>query len=319
MYSFIRILQMRRRSAAFTWFVAIFLFAIFVLIGATVIITAIDLSYDKRIGEGLSLFGEAFKGTVIGLSLPFLSSPCNDFDPCSIDTVHVDYHCEHKPAMNGYNCSTEDICYYPSSTPEEALLYPKYCLNGVCISNRTRCIGVCPSNGVQIDNASTCSLSMFPLNYDLFQNVSLSCVYGVCTLLTIQSGPHAKPLNDNELYTLPHGTLNLINAFIKCIQHDCATVDTNGTVLCVFSHICATYDFEGESSESAQNNGLLHRRSFQSESDLKLKVATIRSKNDKSSISKHSFPRFGQYVPQRVHSLINSQLDEFMETFNPKL
>jgi hypothetical protein len=73
----------RRSSSAFTWFVSLVLILLGILIVSTLIVAAIDLSITKRVGDGLSLTGEAFRGYISGLSLPMASNPCFDGNACT--------------------------------------------------------------------------------------------------------------------------------------------------------------------------------------------------------------------------------------------
>lgn len=301
----------RRSSSAFTWFVSLVLILLGILIVSTLIVAAIDLSITKRVGDGLSLTGEAFRGYISGLSLPMASNPCFDGNACTNDVVLGDRTCIHRPYMNSYNCSAEDLCYLPQTTVEESLLYPKYCCNGICVSNRSRCLGICPSAGIQLDNPSTCSYSLFPLNYDQFQNVSLSCIYGSCTLLTIQTHTTTRSLSDAEIFNITQCP-SLTFAFTRCIQYECSLSD-NASVICMFRFICATYDLGNNVLDQSVGH------SYRSESELKLNIATIRNQVRASPQTKYKFPSFGQKLPTHIREDLNTKLDAFMLDFNRHL
>ena len=218
------------------WVLTILLTIITLTVIGILIVVVIDYQVDNKVGL-------VVKGYVYGISPPYPNNPCYDGLPCTRDIVLHDQTCVHRDFMMGYNCSVEDICYYPQTTPTEMLLYPKYCCNGVCVSNRSRCIGVCPSDGIQIDNASTCSYAMFPVNYEQFQNVSLSCIFGSCSLLTIQTYTTASPLTDANVYNTSQCPVTIAFALSKCIKYDCTVSGDNASVFCVFRYRCATFDF----------------------------------------------------------------------------
>lgn len=283
----------------FLGLVAIFFFSLFTLI------------YSIRIGDSLGIAGLALKSYSVGLIMPWQTSPCYDGESCSADIVLGDYTCIHRPYIESHDCSDEDICYLPTTTAEDKLLYPKYCRQGRCVSSRARCLGTCASNGLQLDDPSTCNFSLFPLMYDQFQNVSLSCIFGACTLFTISPYNPMMPLNDANLFlNMTQTPQNVFFALSKCIQYDCSV--SGSQILCVFRYFCATYDFGNNllDSLSTQSNDM-----YASETELRLKIASI--KNRVGSVkSKHVLPLFGQSLSRQEHDYINERLDMFMESFN---
>jgi hypothetical protein len=206
--------------------------------------------------------------------------------------------------MDTHDCSDEDICYAKYIFPNQSTLYPKRCCQGVCVSNRSRCLGVCPSQGLQLNNASTCSLSIFPLNFNQFQSVSLTCLYGACTVLATQQHFSAQPLSDADLFNITQCPGSNPTAFLlsKCIRHVCLPIG-NGSVLCVFRFQCATFNL---------GNNLLD--SIHTEED----VSRLRQSQDtsKDSIGMPTFS--GDELPIYERLKLNIELNNFVKTFNKR-
>jgi hypothetical protein len=157
---------------------------------------------------------------------------------------------------------------------------------------------------MQLNNASTCSLSLFPLNLNQFQSVSLSCLYGACTVFATQQQFSAQPLSDADLFNVTQCPGNNPTAFLlsKCIRHECMPIG-NGSVLCVFRFSCATFNL---------GNNLLD--SIHTEED----VSRLRQSQDtsKDSIGMPTFS--GDELPIYERLKLNLELNNFVKTFNKR-
>jgi hypothetical protein len=287
------------RSAAF-W-----IFLVLIFLEGIIILSLLGTGHEK-----VDKIGLVVKYYIYGTSLPDSQNPANDFNPCTRDIILGDNTTEHRVYIDGHNCTDGDICYF-QPPPNQTHLYPKYCCNGVCVSNRSRCMGVCPTNGLQLNNASTCSYALFPLNYLQFQNVSLSCIYGSCTLLTIQNVFAAQPLTDEDVFNTSHCPRTITYPLSKCIKYKC-TVMSNSTVFCVFRYRCASFDL---------GNTLIDSFKTESENDLRNTIFAIQSGqyssyNNQGSLSspQYQIPTFGDHFPIKEYFKMNQEVTQFVQS-----
>jgi hypothetical protein len=216
-----------------------------------------------------------------------VGNECNDDDSCTNDYVLGDGSCVHRRLKTGSDCSKNDICYGNATNKQ-------CCDNGKCVSSRRNCIGICPTNGFQINVASNCTFALFPLNYGQFDNYFLSCVYGACTLTTYQQTAEKRAVDDAYLFNISSCRKNENYAKSKCIARYCSSFNT----VCIFRYICASYNF---------TNNLM---------DSVLETTTSpSSSNDTNATYSYliDFPTFGDQMSKSEYTLINNAFNQALD------
>ena len=292
-----------RRSTGTTFLIILAAIAAGLLI-ADVFMDGYELSYFKELKHH-------FEGMIYGKT----SIYCSDGLPCTRDFVRLDKTCESRPYHEGYDCSADDVCYYPQPVNQSSL-YPKYCCQKQCVSNRSRCLGVCPSLGIQIGNASTCNYSYFPLNYAQFQNVSLSCIYGSCTVFTVQMISQVIPITEVDLFNTSSCPRTIAFPLSKCIVHHCVTINASYT-FCIFRFRCATFDLYGTSLLDSILSSESHQEG-DDEEKLRDRISHIQSGGNKKAgfaTDTVQMPTFGDAIPGHYYHALNQELNHFISSF----
>jgi hypothetical protein len=281
-------------------FLYIVLLSILGLVVGIFIVELCDYGTVKKIGD-------VVKGYIYGDS-PACSSglnPCCRGNPCERAIRLSDHTCQYRQRFNGENCTSDDVCYLQPPTNQSSL-YPKYCCDGRCVSSRSRCLGICPTNGLQFNNASTCSYALFPINYAQFQSINLTCIYGACTVVAIQRYPRARPLTDQDVFNTSSCPLTLNTLFSKCIVYECFSTDTETN--CVFRYKCATFDLGNNMLDSHGGGGA---------NDLDETITFIQNghNNVKNNGKQMMMPTFGDNIPVQQYSVLNREYQAYMSYF----
>lgn len=213
------------------------------------------------------------------------NTACDDFDPCTRDIKLDDGTCTNLRYQTGHDCSEGDVCYKSSSTR-------KCCGSGNCVGNRASCKGICPNLGIQIGNASNCSYDLFPLNYQQFDNFTLSCIYGVCTLTTIEFTIEQTALDDSYLFNISRCYQNMNYKLSRCIQRQCRLYDGN-LWTCIFKFKCSSFDY----GDNLIDNTLSKHESYHMVK--------------KSKVS-YPFPSFDEFRPHRARNEMNIKHDKMI-------